>query len=54
LTKSQVEPNTKQSAPSSSVHNAHTDGNLVTAPAWPAHLAWMRQFLTVLGTKIDM
>jgi protease I len=29
--------------------NAHTDGNLVTAPAWPAHPAWMRQFLDVLG-----
>src|SRR4029078_13035283 len=25
--------------------NAHTDGNLVTAPAWPAHPAWIRQFL---------
>jgi protease I len=33
--------------------NAHTDGNLVTAPAWPAHPAWMRQFLAVLGTKIE-
>ncbi len=28
--------------------NAHTDGNLVTAPAWPAHPAWMKQFLAVL------
>lgn len=34
--------------------NAHTDGNLVTAPAWPAHPTWMRQFLVVLGTKIDI
>ena len=33
--------------------NAHTDGNLVTAPAWPAHPAWMRQFLTLLGSKIE-
>ena len=33
--------------------NAHTHGQLVTAPAWPAHPAWMRQFLDVLGTKID-
>lgn len=32
--------------------NAHTDGNLVTAPAWPAHPAWMRQFLAVLGTPV--
>ncbi|MFY9640154.1 MAG: DJ-1/PfpI family protein [Rhodomicrobium sp.] len=31
---------------------AVTDGNLVTAPAWPAHPAWMSQFLAVLGTKI--
>ncbi len=31
---------------------AYTDANLVTAPAWPAHPAWMSQFLTCLGTKI--
>ena len=30
--------------------NAHVDGNLVTAPAWPAHPAWLRAFLTQLGT----
>jgi protease I len=27
---------------------AVTDGNLVTAPAWPAHPAWLAQFQTVL------
>lgn len=32
--------------------NAHVDGNLVSAPAWPAHPAWMRRFLDVLGTQI--
>ncbi|HEY6897889.1 MAG TPA: DJ-1/PfpI family protein [Rhodocyclaceae bacterium] len=32
---------------------AVTDGNLVTAPAWPAHPAWLAQFLTVLGTRIS-
>jgi protease I len=32
--------------------NAHVDGNLVTAPAWPAHPAWMRSFLQVLGSTI--
>jgi protease I len=32
--------------------NAFTDGNFVTAPAWPAHPAWIRQFLQLLGTKI--
>ncbi len=28
--------------------NAHVDGNLVTAPAWPAHPAWIARFLEVL------
>jgi protease I len=31
---------------------AHVYGNLVTAPAWPAHSAWLAKFLEVLGTKI--
>ena len=31
---------------------AVTDGKLVTAPAWPAHPAWIAQFLAVLGTRI--
>lgn len=33
--------------------NALTDGVLVTAPAWPAHPEWMRQFLKVLGSRIE-
>jgi protease I len=33
--------------------NAHVDGTLVTAPAWPAHPAWMRKFLEVLGSRIE-
>jgi protease I len=33
--------------------NAHTDHNLITAPAWPAHPNWMRQFLSALGTRIE-
>jgi protease I len=33
---------------------AHTFGNLVTAPAWPAHPAWIAQFLKVLGTRIEL
>ncbi|MCL5034494.1 MAG: DJ-1/PfpI family protein [Bacteroidetes bacterium] len=33
--------------------NAVTDGNLVTAPAWPAHPEWMKQFLKVLGSRIE-
>lgn len=32
---------------------AVTDGNLVSAPAWPAHPAWIGQFLTLLGTRIE-
>lgn len=36
------------------VDKAHVDGNLVTAPAWPAHPDWLAKFLKVLGTKIDL
>jgi protease I len=35
------------------VDDAVTDGKFVTAPAWPAHPAWIAQFLTVLGTRIE-
>ncbi|MBN9662133.1 MAG: DJ-1/PfpI family protein [Acidobacteria bacterium] len=28
---------------------AITDGNLVTGPAWTAHVEWLKQFLAVLG-----
>ena len=35
------------------ITGAVTDGNLVTAPAWPAHPAWIAQFLTLLGTTIE-
>ena len=34
--------------------NAHVDGNLVTAPAWPAHPEWIKKFLDVLGTRIEL
>lgn len=34
--------------------NAVVDGNLVTAPAWPAHPAWIAAFLKVLGAKITL
>jgi protease I len=36
------------------IDTAHTDGNLVTAPAWPAHPDWLAQFLKVLGTRIEL
>jgi protease I len=32
--------------------HAITDRNLVTGPAWTAHVAWLRQFLTVLGSGV--
>ena len=35
------------------VDQAHVDGRLVTAPAWPAHPEWLAKFLQVLGTKIE-
>ncbi len=35
------------------VDKAHVDGNLVTAPAWPAHPEWLARFLDVLGTRIE-
>jgi protease I len=35
------------------VDQAHVDGNLVSAPAWPAHPDWLAKFLKVLGTRIE-
>ncbi len=40
--------------PNIAVNEAYVDRNLVTAPAWPAHPAWMAKFLEVLGTKIEL
>ena len=36
------------------VDQAVTDGNFITAPAWPAHPAWLAQFLQRLGTEIKL
>lgn len=36
------------------ITDAITDGNLVSAPAWPAHPAWIAQFLSLLGTTITL
>ncbi|AQT05579.1 DJ-1/PfpI family protein [Acetobacter persici] len=36
------------------VTDAVTDGELVTAPAWPAHPAWLAQFLSVLGATVTI
>jgi protease I len=35
------------------VDKAYVDGNLVTAPAWPAHPQWLAKFLALLGTKVE-
>ncbi len=34
------------------VDEAVIDGNLVSAPAWPAHPEWLAKFFQVLGTRI--
>lgn len=36
------------------VDGAYVDGNLVTSPAWPAHPTFIREFLKVLGAKIQI
>ncbi len=36
------------------IDQAYVDDNLVTAPAWPAHPAWLAKFLVVLGTRIEL
>lgn len=34
------------------VDKAIVDGNLVTAPAWPAHPDWLAKFLRLLGKRV--
>lgn len=36
------------------IASAHVDGNLVTAPAWPAHPQWLAAFIQVMGAKISL
>lgn len=38
--------------PTPGADNAVVDGVLVTAPAWPAHPAWMAEFIKVLGGEL--
>jgi len=33
------------------VDSAYVDGNLVSSPAWPAHPAFIREFVKLLGAK---
>jgi protease I len=40
--------------PNGTFSNAFVDGNLVTAPAWPAHPEWIRKFLGLLDTRIEL
>jgi protease I len=44
----------KWCAASEGADNSCIDDNLITAPAWPAHPAWIRDILQVLGTKIEL
>lgn len=53
-----LEPDVRQAGgdwvvPTEGLASAHVDFNLVTAPAWPAHAAWMRAFLRILGTNLE-
>jgi len=36
------------------VDEAFVDGNLVTSPAWPAHPSFIREFLKIMGAKIEI
>ncbi|MBD3750010.1 MAG: DJ-1/PfpI family protein [Sphingobacteriales bacterium] len=36
------------------VDGAFVDGNLVTSPAWPAHPNFIREFLKIMGAKIEI
>ena len=38
--------------PSKGMDSVHVDGNLVSSPAWPAHPAWMREFVKLLGVEL--
>jgi protease I len=49
-----VAAGTTWSEVSPGLDNSVIDGNLVTAPAWSAHPAWIRDFLKVLGARIEI
>jgi protease I len=48
-----IQAGAKWDEPSAGLDNACVDGNLVTAAAWLAHPAWMREFLKMLGTPVN-
>jgi protease I len=36
------------------IDEAHVDGNLVSAPAWPAHPRWIAAFVKLMGARIEI
>lgn len=40
--------------PSEDLDSVCVDGNLITAPAWPANPAWVRALVDALGAKIEL
>lgn len=40
--------------PNATFSSAYVNGNIISAAAWPAHPAWISEFLKVLGTKIEL
>jgi protease I len=36
------------------IDKAFVEGNLVSAPAWPAHPDWLAKFAKAIGTKIEL
>jgi len=48
-----VQAGAKWVEPNETFSNAVVDGNLVTAPAWPAHPEWIRKLLELLGSTIE-
>jgi len=47
-----VQAGARWGQPGEGFADAHADGKLVTAAAWPAHPAWIRKFLEVLGSTV--
>jgi protease I len=35
------------------IDQAYVDGTLITAPAWPAHPAWLNEFIRALGGRLS-
>ena len=40
--------------PEIAIDAAHVDGNLASAPAWPAHPALLRAFFKLMGLKLTV